>query len=117
MIRTKARVQRFNDWMRQPPVLMRWKVAVTAVAAMLVGGGLYYQTTYLNNQRAHETECARAEGRDAVRLVLFRITSLSDIFPSSPEIVVYEKSTHDIIEAVLPSIKVSGCPNTIVTTP
>lgn len=112
----RRRLQEFREWMKQPPVLMRWKVAVTAVAAMLVGGGLYYQTSYLNDQRAHDTECARAEGREAVRLVLFRITSLSDIFPSSPEIVVYENSTHDIIEAALPPIEVSGCPTTTLQT-
>lgn len=103
-------------WMRRPPVLMRWKVCVTAVAVFLVVSGLYFQTQTLNEQRQHETECARAEGRDALRLVLFRITALSEIFPTSDAIQLYETSTHAIIEAALPPIVVDDCPETVSTT-
>lgn len=113
---TKPLVERVRSWMRQPPVLMRWKVAVTAFAAVVLVTGLYYQTSYLNEQRVHETACARAEGRDAVRLVLFRITKLSEIFPPTPEILVYENSTHAIIEAALPPIVVTRCPDGVTGT-
>lgn len=116
MTRNRQKIQSFREWMRQPPVLMRWKVGVTAVAAFMLASGLYYQTNYRNDQQHHATECARAEGREAVRLVLFRITSLSEIFPSSEQIKLYESSTHAIIEAALPPIEVANCPTTVAST-
>lgn len=116
MTSNRQRIRHFQDWMRQPPVLMRWKVAVTAVAALILVSGLYYQTNYRNQQQTHATECARAEGREAVRLVLFRITALSDIFPSSDAVKLYESSTHAIIEAALPPIEVAHCPTTNAST-
>lgn len=106
----KRRYARTKEWMRQPPVLMRWKIAVTALAVLTLGGGLYYQSNYQDNQRRHDTECLRAEGRDNVRLVLFKITQLSDIFPTSDAIQLYESSMHTIIEAALPEITIKGCP-------
>lgn len=116
MTSSRERYRDFKAWMRQPPVLMRWKVAVTAVAALFVISGLYYQTGYRNQQQVHATQCARAEGREALRLVLFRITSLSDIFPTSDAIQLYETSTHAIIEAALPPIEVPDCPTPTATT-
>lgn len=105
-----SRGRRVREWMRQPPVLMRWKVAVTAVAVLTLASGLFYQTNYRNEQQAHATACARAEGREALRIVLVQIISLSDIFPNSTEIDLYEKSRRSIIETALPPIKVAGCP-------
>lgn len=116
MTNPRERYRDFKAWMRQPPVLMRWKVAVTALAALILVAGLYYQISYRNEQQRHATECARAEGREALRLVLFRITSLSDIFPTSDAIQLYESSTHAIIEAALPPIEVADCPTTNATT-
>lgn len=116
MTSPRARYRAFKSWMRQPPVLMRWKVAVTAVAAFFVAGGLYYQTSALNDLRAHETACARAEGREAVRLVLFQVTSLSDVFGHSSNIDLYESSRKAIIEAALPPIVVKDCPSTDLQT-
>lgn len=105
-----SRRERIREWMHQPPMLMRWKVGVTAIAVLTLGAGLFYQTSYLNEQRAHETSCARAEGRAALRLVLLQVISLSDIFPNSPELDLYEKSRRVIIETALPPIKVANCP-------
>lgn len=110
MSKPPSTLTRLRAWFRQPPVLMRWKVAVTALAAMTLTSGLYYQTRYLNEERVHDAQCARAEGREAVRLVLFQITSLSDVFGHTSNIDLYEKSRRSIIEAVLPPIEVAGCP-------
>lgn len=113
MTRTRARLQGFRSWMRQPPVLMRWKIAVTGVAVMTLTSGLYYQTRYLNEERVHDAQCARAEGRAAVRTVLFQLTSLSDVFGHTDTIDLYESSRKAIIEAVLPPIEVTGCPKVV----
>lgn len=107
---TPSRSRRLREWMRQPPVLMRWKVGVTAIAVLTLASGLFYQTNYRNEQQAHATACARAEGREALRVVLDHIITLSDIFPNSTEIDLYEKSRRAIIEAALPPIKVADCP-------
>lgn len=105
-----TRSERIREWLTQPAVLLRWKVGVTALAALFLVSGLYYQTRYLNEQRVHDAQCARAEGREAVRLVLFQITSLSDVFGHTSNIDLYENSRKAIIEAVLPPIEVAGCP-------
>lgn len=111
-----SRRKRVSEWMHQPPELMRWKVGVTALAVVTLAAGLFYQTSYLNDQRAHETACARAEGREALRLVLLQVISLSDIFPSSPELDLYEKSRRVIIETALPPLEVTDCLATRGTT-
>jgi len=110
----------FKHWMTQPPVLYRWKVLITGFVALSSVAGLAYQTDYQNNARIrqindnntariHDQDCARAEGRDDVRTVLFRMTHLSDIFGTSDNIVLYETSMKTIIDAVLPPLEVPNC--------
>lgn len=108
-------------WMRQPAVLIRWKVAVTGAVAMLLVTGLLYQTRTIDinrriadrqalEQRLHDEQCQRAEARDDVRTVLFRITKLKDVFPDAgPSLDLYEHAMATIINEVLPALQVDDC--------
>lgn len=108
--RATKRAATMWDWCFFPPNLKRWKVglSVTCVAALMAG--LYNQTSDQNSERIHDLRCSQAEGRANNRAVLFKITTLSDVFGHSDVIDLYEKSMHTIIDELEKPIIVDNCP-------
>lgn len=98
------------DWCIEPPNLKRWKVGLSVGCVAALMAGLYNQTNDYNNERIHDIRCSQSEGRSNNRAVLFRITTLSDVFGHSEVIDLYEKSMHAIIDELEKPIIVDNCP-------
>lgn len=108
--RIKQRATTMWDWCFFPPNLKRWKVGLSVACVTALFFGLYNQTNDQNAQRIHDLRCSQAEGRTNNRAVLFRITTLSDVFGHSDVIDLYEKSMHAIIDELEKPIIVDNCP-------
>lgn len=106
----KGRVIVLREWFGQVAILHRWKVALTFLCLTVLAVSFQYQTTYLNNAREHDLACQRAQGRADLRIVLFRLVDLRDLFPDNAQAAAYQANRTAVIDALLAPITVKDCP-------
>lgn len=98
------------QWFARETKLHRWKVALTLVATVATVLGFYNMVDAKNADQLHRIECARAKGREDLRIVLIAFAKLPEEFGHSPAVLAYETSRELIVRTVLEPIHVENCP-------